>query len=133
MRFAAIANHLSAAPQEARARIAPAAPLSLHQCVRLDRVCNRSKLHADGELAMTTTVSGAVAEDSMSTMEHDGILSPEDEVLFDTSNRRLVKKFDRATLLFIAILIGISMLAGFFGGLPVALANRCVMVETVAD
>jgi hypothetical protein len=69
----------------------------------------------------------------MSTMEHDGILSPEDEVLFDTSNRRLVKKFDRATLLFIAILIGISMLAGFFGGLPVALANRCVMVETVAD
>jgi hypothetical protein len=69
----------------------------------------------------------------MSTVEHDDILSPEDEVLFGTSKHPLIKKFDRATLLFIAILIGISMLAGFLGGLPVALADRCVMVETVAE
>lgn len=70
----------------------------------------------------------------MSTMEHDGTLSPEDEALFGTSkNRRFTRKFDRAALLFIAILIAISMLAGFFGGLPVALANRCTLVETVAD
>jgi hypothetical protein len=87
----------------------------------------------DRELATFMNVSGAVAEDSMSTLEQDGTLSPEDEVLFDTSNRRFIKKFDRATLLFIAILMAISMLAGFFGGLPVALADRCMMAETAAD
>jgi hypothetical protein len=85
------------------------------------------------ELASCLNVSGAGAEDSMSTMEHDGTLSPEDEALFDTANRGFMKKLDRATLLFIAILIAISMLAGFFGGLPVALADRCVMEETVVD
>lgn len=66
----------------------------------------------------------------MASMEHDGILSPEDEALFGTSNYRPRKKVDRATVLLIATLIGISMLAGFVGGLPVALANRCVLVES---
>ena len=66
-------------------------------------------------------------------MEHDGILSPEDEALFDASDRRVIKKFGRATVLFIAILIRISMMAGFFGGLLVALANRCVAVETATN
>ena len=66
----------------------------------------------------------------MASMEHDGILSPEDEALFGTSNYRPRKKVDRATVLVIAILIGISMLAGCFAGLTVALANRCVLVES---
>jgi hypothetical protein len=66
-------------------------------------------------------------------MEHEGILSPEDEALFGTSNDRPRKRLDRATALFIAILIGISALAGFFGGLPVALATRCVLTETDAS
>ena len=55
--------------------------------------------------------------------EEDGILSAEDEVLFGTSVR---KRFDRSTLLFIAALLAISMLAGFSGGIPIALlSDRC--------
>lgn len=55
--------------------------------------------------------------------EEDGILSAEDEVLFGTSVR---KRFDRSTLLFIAALLAISMLAGFCGGIPIALwSDRC--------
>jgi hypothetical protein len=61
-------------------------------------------------------------------MEQDGILSAEDEALFGTCINRYRKKLDRSALLFIAILIGICMLAGFVGGLPVALANRCELV-----
>ena len=58
--------------------------------------------------------------------EQDGILSPEDEVLFGTSINSTRKKLDRSTMLFIAALVGISMLAGFCGGIiPVALSSRC--------
>lgn len=61
-------------------------------------------------------------------MEHDGILSPEDEALFDTSINRHRKKLDRSTVLFIGVLIAISMVAGFCGGIPVALYNQCPVV-----
>ena len=58
--------------------------------------------------------------------EQDGILSPEDEVLFGTSVNSVRKKLDRSTMLFIAALVAISMLAGFCGGIiPVALSSTC--------
>ncbi len=62
------------------------------------------------------------------SMEHDGILSPEDEALFDTCINRQRKKLDRSTVLFIGVLVGVSMIAGFFGGIPVALYNQCTIV-----
>jgi hypothetical protein len=63
--------------------------------------------------------------------DQDGILSPEDEVLFGTSVNNMRKKLDRSTMLFIAALIGISMLAGFCGGIiPVALSSRCEVADT---
>jgi hypothetical protein len=62
--------------------------------------------------------------------EHDGILSPEDEALFDTSINRWRKKVDRSTVLFVAVLIGVSMLAGLVGGIPAAaLSYRCEVVD----
>jgi hypothetical protein len=66
-------------------------------------------------------------------MEHDEILSPEDEALFATSNYSRSNLVDRASMLFIAILTGISMLAGLFGGLAVALVKTCVLVGATAD
>lgn len=58
--------------------------------------------------------------------DQDGILSPEDEVLFGTSINSTRKKLDRSTMLFIAALVAISMLAGFCGGIiPVALSSKC--------
>jgi hypothetical protein len=68
----------------------------------------------------------------MTSMEQDGILSAEDEVLFDTSINRYRKKFDRSTVILIAVLVGISMIAGFCGGLPLAFAlsqHGCVLVN----
>ncbi len=66
----------------------------------------------------------------MSSMEQDGILSAEDEVLFDTAINRYRKKFDRSTVILIAVLVGISMIAGFMGGLPLALAqHKCELVN----
>lgn len=62
------------------------------------------------------------------SMEQDGILSPEDEALFDTGINRHRKKLDRPTVLFIGVLVGISMVAGFCGGLPLALYSRCHIV-----
>lgn len=64
------------------------------------------------------------------SMDQDGIVSPEDEALFDTSINRFRKKLDRSNLLFIALLIVVSMLAGFAGGIPAAaLSYRCEVGE----
>jgi hypothetical protein len=61
-------------------------------------------------------------------IEEDGGLSPEDEVLWETSINRHRRKLDGPMLIFIAILVGISMLAGFFGGIPAALwSSTCAM------
>ena len=68
----------------------------------------------------------------MTSMEQDGILSAEDEMLFETSINRYRKKFDRSTVILIGMLVGISMIAGFCGGIPLALAlaqHGCVSVN----
>lgn len=51
-----------------------------------------------------------------------GTLSAEDAALFETAMNRRRRGLDGGSLCFIAILILISMLAGFCGGLPLALA-----------
>ena len=52
------------------------------------------------------------------------MLSAEDAALFETAVNRRRAWLDRESLLFIAMLIAISMLAGFCGGLPLALASH---------
>ncbi len=68
----------------------------------------------------------------MST-EQDGILSPEDEALFDTCVNRYRRKLDRSTMLFVAVLVGISMVAGFCGGLPLALYTNAAYTNVACE
>jgi hypothetical protein len=57
-----------------------------------------------------------------------GPVAPEDEALFDT--RRYRKILDRDVLLFIGVLVVISMVAGFCGGLPLTfIAHRASASE----
>ena len=58
------------------------------------------------------------------SMDNYGTLSAEDAALFETAINRRRKILDRESLCFIALLILISMLAGFCGGLPLALASH---------
>jgi hypothetical protein len=53
-----------------------------------------------------------------------GTLSAEDAALFETAVCRRRRGLDGGSLRFIALLILISMLAGFCGGLPLALASH---------
>jgi len=68
------------------------------------------------------------------SIDESCILSAEDAALFETAINRRRKRLDRDSICFLALLIFISMLAGFCGGLPFALASHPgVAVETCVD
>jgi hypothetical protein len=58
------------------------------------------------------------------SIDESCILSAEDAALFETAINRRRNRLDRDSICFIALLIFISMLAGFCGGLPLALASH---------